>query len=58
MAEIISGNVQNEVDAKAIRSRSRFNLSYHNFQTMRFGELTPFYVEEVLGGDKYRCRHL
>lgn len=52
MAEIISGNVQNEADAKAIRSRSRFNLSYHNFQTMRFGELTPFYVEEVLGGDK------
>lgn len=49
---IVSGNSQNEVSASRINTRSKFNLSYHNFQTMRFGELTPHYVQEDVANDK------
>lgn len=57
---IVSGNALNVPQESKIKTRSKFNLSYHNFQTMRFGELTPHFVQECVPDDKditVRCKH-
>lgn len=49
---IVDGNSQNIPEANVPRTRSTFPLNYHLFNTHRFGELTPHYVEDCVKGDK------
>lgn len=51
-----SGNAINDVNAKKPHSRSSFDLSYHFYDTMRFGELHPHFVMEGVKSDKIRLR--
>lgn len=37
-------------------SRSQFNLSYHHKTSLNTGDLVPFYFQEVLPGDTFKCR--
>lgn len=53
---LVRGNAINEVDAKRPHTRSRFDMSYHMFDTMRFGELHPHFVMEAVKSDKIRLR--
>lgn len=47
----VSGNAQNTPTANVPRTRSTFNLAYHMFDTHRFGEYHPHYVEEGVKED-------
>lgn len=49
---IVSGNKQNNATGKDVRTRSRFKLDYHVFDTFRFGEIHPHFVMECVPGDK------
>ncbi len=40
----------------ALTSRSRFDLSYHNFITPSYGKITPFMSLETVAGDKIPIR--
>lgn len=51
-----SGNAINDVNAKKLHTRSSFDLSYHFYDTMRFGELHPHFVMEGVKSDKIRLR--
>ena len=42
--------------ANAPRNRSNFNLSHHHYSTLRFGEISPFFWLETVGGDKINLR--
>lgn len=45
---VVAGNPQNQPgDANVPRTRSTFDLKYHFFNTHRFGEYMPHYVEEL-----------
>ena len=48
---LVAGNSQNKAGGSTGRSRSKFPLSYSQFQTERFAEYTPFFVEEGVSGD-------
>lgn len=48
---LVAGNKQNVPGGSTGRSRSKFPLSYSQFQTERFAEYTPFFVEEGVSGD-------
>lgn len=48
---LVSGNSQNSPGGSTPRSRSKFPLSYSQFQTERFAEYTPFFVQEGVSGD-------
>ena len=53
---------QNQTDQKpqVPRASSRFNTSYQNLGTHRFGEYTPHFVAEGLANDRrfrFRCAH-
>lgn len=55
-------NKEGAVDAqpKPLRTRSRFNngeLSYHNFQTQRFADITPHYVDDIVPNDHFEVRN-
>lgn len=56
MPEINQGKPQNDATEKQIRTRSTFDLSYIFFQTMRFGEYTPHFVEEGVDSDNLPLR--
>lgn len=49
---IQDGNKQNIASGKSVRTRSRFKLDYHMFDTFRFGEIHPHFVMECVPGDK------
>lgn len=46
------------VDAsqKTVRNSSNFPLSYHLYQTQRFADITPHYVEEIVPKDRFYVR--
>lgn len=46
----------NQFDSIFIKKpkRNRFNLSFQNKLTMKFGDLVPFMVQEVIPGDKFK----
>lgn len=48
---LVSGNRQNTPGGNTPRNRSKFPLSYSQFQTERFAEYSPFFVEEGVSGD-------
>ena len=48
---LVAGNRQNTPGGSTARSRSKFPLSYSQFQTERFAEYSPFFVEEGVSGD-------
>lgn len=50
------GNPQNDAFKSSPRNRSTFNPSYRNYQTARFGEVTPFFVMESVAGDKIQLQ--
>lgn len=47
----VSGNSQNVPSANVPRTRSTFDLKYHFFDTHRFGEYHPHYVEDGVKDD-------
>lgn len=47
----VQGNAQNNPTANVPRTRSTFPLQYHLFDTHRFGEYHPHYVEEGVKED-------
>lgn len=49
---IQDGNKQNIATGKSVRTRSRFKLDYHMFDTFRFGEIHPHFIMECVPGDK------
>lgn len=49
---LVAGNKQNSPGGSTGRSRSKFPLSYSQFQTERFAEYFPFYVAEGVSSDK------
>lgn len=51
MPEIVDSKAVNEPSDKSIRTRSSFDLSYIFYQTLRFAEYTPHFVEEALDTD-------
>ena len=51
-----SGNAQNVATGKHVNTRSKFDLSYHAYDTFRFGELHPHFVMEGVPGDKISLR--
>lgn len=53
---LVSGNAQNNSTDKAVRTRSKFNMSYNHLQTARFGEINSHFVMEVVSSDKIRLR--
>lgn len=48
---LVSGNNQNKAGGITPRFRSKFPLSYSQFQTERFAEYAPFFVQEGVSGD-------
>lgn len=52
MPEIVDSKAVNEPSEKSIRTRSSFDLSYTFYQTLRFAEYTPHFVEEALDTDR------
>lgn len=48
---LVASAVQNEAGGNSVRNFSRFPLSYSFYNTERFGEYTPFFVEEGVSGD-------
>lgn len=53
----VAGNEINMPDAKAPRTRSRFpDMSYHLYNTERFGEYSSNFVMECVEGDKVSLR--
>ena len=46
------------VDAsqKTVRNSSNFPLNYHLYQTQRFADITPHYVEEIVPKDRFYVR--
>lgn len=52
MAEIKSSNPINEQSGNHVRTRSKFDLSYHFFDTHRFGDITPHVVMDSVPADK------
>lgn len=52
MAEIKSSNPINEQHGNHVRTRSKFDLSYHLFDTHRFGDITPHMVMDVVPSDE------
>lgn len=53
---LVNGNSQNDASAKRPHTRSTFDMSYHFYDTMRFGELHPHFVMEAVKSDKIRLR--
>ena len=51
-AGLVAGNKQNEPGGATGKSRSTFPLSYSFFETERFAEYTPFYVQEGVDTDR------
>lgn len=49
---LVAGNSQNEAGGVSLRNRSTFPLSYSFFETERFAEYTPFFVQEGVSGDR------
>lgn len=47
----VGGNSQNTPSANVPRTRSTFPLKYHFFNTHRFGEYVPHYVEDSVKND-------
>lgn len=43
-------------DSKSIKARSKFDLSYHHFTTLPFGEYIPFFSMECVNGDDIKLR--
>lgn len=54
--EINNGNKVNEPSGKHLSTRSTFKIPYHNFQTHRFGEITPHFVMEGVSSDELHMR--
>lgn len=52
----VAGNSQNTPTADVPRTRSTFPLEYHLFDTHRFGEYHPHYVEDSVKGDSLPIR--
>lgn len=52
----VQGNSQNIPEANVPRTRSTFPLGYHFFDTHRFGEYHPHYVEDGEKGDTLPVR--
>lgn len=48
---LVAGNRQNTAGGSTGRSRSKFPLTYSQFQTERFAEYFPFFVQEGVSGD-------
>lgn len=48
---LVAGNRQNTPGGATGRSRSKFPLSFSQFQTERFAEYFPFFVQEGVSGD-------
>lgn len=48
---LVSSAAQNEAGGASVRNRSKFPLSYSFYNTERFGEYVPFFVEEGVSGD-------
>ena len=48
---VVDGNSQNQATAVVPRTFSTFPLEYHMFDTHRFGEYHPHYVEEGVKND-------
>lgn len=57
--EIVNAMPQNEPTGKHVRTRSRFPLQYHNFDTMRYGEYHPHFVMDTVAKDdiSFRSSH-
>lgn len=49
---LVASAKQNEAGGSSVRNYSRFPLSYSFYNTERFGEITPFFVEEGVSTDK------
>ena len=49
---LVAGNRQNTPGGSTSRSRSKFPLSYSEFQTERFAEYFPFFVQEGVSSDR------
>lgn len=49
----VSGNAQNLPEAHVPRTRSTFPLHYHLFNTHRFGEYIPHYVEDLNKDERF-----
>lgn len=56
---LVSGNKQNVAGGATAKFRSKFPLSYSQFQTERFAEYVPFHVMEGVSGDTLplHCNH-
>lgn len=52
----VDGNAQNVPQAHTPRTRSTFPLHYHFFNTHRFGEYIPHYVDDLTKDDRYPVR--
>lgn len=48
---LVAGNAQNEASGKHVRTRSKFPLNYDFFDSYRFGEYHPFFVQECVDTD-------
>lgn len=48
----VAAAAQNEAGGSSIRNVSKFPLSYSFYNTERFGEYVPFFVQEGVGKDK------
>lgn len=59
MAQIQSGNPQNNPTDKSVRTRSTFPLQYNQYGTYRFGHIMPHFVMEGVSSDsiKFRSAH-
>lgn len=49
---LVAGNKQNSPGGSTGRSRSKFPLSHSEFQTERFAEYFPFFVQEGVSSDR------
>lgn len=52
----VAGNSQNVPEAYTPRTRSTFDLNYHFFNTHRFGEYVPHYVEDLNKDEDFPIR--
>lgn len=51
---LVAGNAQNEASGKHVRTRSKFPLNYDFFDSYRFGEYHPFFVQECVDTDSVK----
>ena len=56
MAEIVQEKAVNQPTEKTVRTRSSFDLSYEFYQSMRFAEYCPHFVQEGVPTDKLPLR--